>query len=208
MAELLRVCCARRHATNRSAAPQSAVLETIGSCREASVRAWEGAADGAERDGHDRAPVEAAAEECDGHYEAAEEAIRGGNIDGAIAALEWAASLEREWGDAQHAERALNAVRSVASGDTVTDEQGAELRRVCLPDELSMYVRPEDQGQMVEVSYGYSSDGRAWKRVLDRSDRSEDWYVGDLDWDCEPEETNQDHIPCVVEWERVEVYES
>lgn len=96
-------------------ATNSAVLETIDSYRKFSALAWEGAADGAERDGHDRAPVEAAAEECDGHYEAAEEAIRGGNLDGAIAALEWAASLEREWGDAQHAERALDAVRSVAS---------------------------------------------------------------------------------------------
>ena len=71
-----------------------------------------------------------------------------------------------------------------------------------------MYVRSVDQGQIVEVSYGYScEDSRAWKRVLDRSDRSVEWYVGEIDWDSEPEGVDRERVPCVVAWERVEVHE-
>lgn len=66
---------------------------------------------------------------------------------------------------------------------------------------MKMYVRPVDQGQIVEVSYGYDYDGYAYRRTLDRSDRSEVWKRGELDWDREPEETDQNHVPCVVSWE-------
>lgn len=47
----------------------------------------------------------------------------------------------------------------------------------------TMVVPPECAGQIVEVSYseGWSTDGycEAFKRVYDRSDRSEQWYYAD-----------------------------
>lgn len=39
-----------------------------------------------------------------------------------------------------------------------------------------MHVPPENQGQIVEVSYGWRDD-RLYRRVLDKSDRSEAWAV-------------------------------
>jgi hypothetical protein len=65
---------------------------------------------------------------------------------------------------------------------------------------LKMYVRPEDQGQIVEVSYGYAYDQYAYCCTYDRSDGSESWQHGLIDWDREPEDTGHDHIPCVVQW--------
>lgn len=41
---------------------------------------------------------------------------------------------------------------------------------------MPMGVAPEDQGQMVEVSYGWI-DGRLYCCSLDRSDGTEQWYV-------------------------------
>lgn len=70
---------------------------------------------------------------------------------------------------------------------------------------LSMYVRPIDQGQIVEVSYGYDHEGGAYRRTLDRSDGSVEWDHGTLDWDHEPEgDTDQNHVPCVESWEPCE----
>ena len=65
---------------------------------------------------------------------------------------------------------------------------------------MDMYTRPQDQGQMIETSYGYGGDGIAYKRVHDRSDRSTQWYCGDLDWDREPEHEDHDRAPCVLAW--------
>lgn len=67
---------------------------------------------------------------------------------------------------------------------------------------MNWYTRPEDQGQIVEVSYAYS-EGCAYRRVFDKSDRSEVVYEGEIDWDREPEYPDQDHIPCVEEWVRI-----
>lgn len=39
-----------------------------------------------------------------------------------------------------------------------------------------MHIPPENQGQIVEVSYGWI-EGRLYKRSLDKSDRTEDWWV-------------------------------
>jgi len=69
---------------------------------------------------------------------------------------------------------------------------------------MKMYVRPVDQGQIIEVSYGYDSDGNAYRRTNDRSDGSVTWERGELDWDREPEGTDQNHVPCVVAWEPCE----
>ena len=63
-----------------------------------------------------------------------------------------------------------------------------------------MYTRPVDQGQIVEVSYGYDSEGGAYRRTTDRSDGSVTWERGELDWDREPEGVDTDRIPCVDEW--------
>lgn len=64
-----------------------------------------------------------------------------------------------------------------------------------------MYTRSCDAGQIVEVSYGYSGDGYAWCCVRDNSDRSEQWYRGEIDWDREPEdEVDPERAPRVVEW--------
>ena len=71
---------------------------------------------------------------------------------------------------------------------------------------MRWYVRRVDQGQMVEVAYAYDYCGGAYQRVTDRSERpgSEAYYYGDLDWDREPEHTDHDRAPCVVEWQPCE----
>lgn len=68
-------------------------------------------------------------------------------------------------------------------------------------DTMKMYTRPIDQGQMVEVSYGYSSDGYAYRRTTDRSDGSVSWECGELDWEREPEGIDENRSPRVVGWE-------
>jgi hypothetical protein len=85
-----------------------------------------------------------------------------------------------------------------------------EIRTVKLPELMHWYIRPVDQGQIVEVQYGYSCNGMAWKRVTDRSlpqgnPERVAWYCGDLDWDREPEGVDQNRVPCVEEWEQVKV---
>lgn len=45
---------------------------------------------------------------------------------------------------------------------------------------MKMTTPPENQGQIVEVSYGWQN-GRLYQRVHDRSDRSTSWYVADRD---------------------------
>lgn len=74
---------------------------------------------------------------------------------------------------------------------------------------MRMYIRPIDQGQVVEIAYGYGSDGRAYKRVTDRSEPfdspdREKWYSGMINWDEEPEHEDDDRIPCVHEWRSCE----
>lgn len=48
---------------------------------------------------------------------------------------------------------------------------------------MTMHTPPENQGQIVEVSYGWSVSipGTLYKRVHDRSDRSTQWYVASND---------------------------
>jgi hypothetical protein len=46
---------------------------------------------------------------------------------------------------------------------------------------MKMYVMPEDQGQIVTVSYG--CDGEyLYCRTLDTSDRSESWQRAEIEW--------------------------
>jgi len=72
---------------------------------------------------------------------------------------------------------------------------------------IKMYTRPVDQGQIVEVSYGYGCGGYAYRHTLDRSDGSGTWERGEVDWDREPlvEETDENHVPCVTQWDECEV---
>lgn len=52
------------------------------------------------------------------------------------------------------------------------------------------HTPPEDQGQIVEVSYGSSHNGLVWKRVIDQSEfpRKPVFYVADaMDCGCESE---------------------
>jgi hypothetical protein len=67
---------------------------------------------------------------------------------------------------------------------------------------MKMYTRRIDQGQAVEVSYGYGYDGTAYCRTHDRSDGSVVWQRGVIDWDREPEGVDYDRVPCVESWER------
>lgn len=66
---------------------------------------------------------------------------------------------------------------------------------------MRWYMRPEDQGQMIEVSYAYDGAGNAYRRTHDRSDGSISYEVGELDWECEPiGEPSPDHEPQVIAW--------
>ena len=65
---------------------------------------------------------------------------------------------------------------------------------------MKWYTRREDQGQMIEVSYAYDSEGGAYRRTHDRADRTTSYAHGALDWDREPEQVDYDRSPCVVEW--------
>lgn len=65
---------------------------------------------------------------------------------------------------------------------------------------LAWYTRRVDQGQMIEVSYAYSGDGNAYRRVHDRCDRTTTYAVGQLDWSREPAGIDYDRAPCVVQW--------
>ena len=65
---------------------------------------------------------------------------------------------------------------------------------------MYMYTRPVDQGQIVEVSYGYDSIGGAYRRTFDKSDNSELWSYGVVDWDKEPEGIDYNRVPCVIDW--------
>lgn len=68
---------------------------------------------------------------------------------------------------------------------------------------MKMYTRRADQGQAVEVSYGFAG-GQAVERVHDRSDRTTTWYLGEVDWDREPEHEDTDHVPCIRgDWREV-----
>lgn len=61
--------------------------------------------------------------------------------------------------------------------------------RIIHTSELDRCVRwhapPENQGQIVEVSYAGLYDGRVLRRTLDRSDRSVQFAVADLDLDTD-----------------------
>lgn len=48
---------------------------------------------------------------------------------------------------------------------------------------MKWHIPPELQGQTVEVSYGSTGDGRLWRRIHDRTDRSTVYDVADAG-DC------------------------
>jgi len=64
---------------------------------------------------------------------------------------------------------------------------------------MHMYTRQKDQGQMVEISYGISGD-YAYRKHFDRSNRTEKWFVGEIDWDKQPEYEDHNTAPAVFEW--------
>ena len=45
---------------------------------------------------------------------------------------------------------------------------------------MIMQIAPEDQGQIVETSYGWY-EGSLYMRISDRSDRTTAWYLADQD---------------------------
>ncbi len=57
---------------------------------------------------------------------------------------------------------------------------------------MKMYIRPVDQGQVAEVSYGYDSAGGAYRRTIDRSEPP-----------GSPEGEDENSAPCVFEWTRI-----
>lgn len=89
------------------------IAEIVKSDSEASANRWEGAVDGAERDG-DKAQAKCwgrLGEKCAERYEAAIDAIEAGDLATAESELEAANSLESEGGDNCDAHHALRAVR-------------------------------------------------------------------------------------------------
>lgn len=44
---------------------------------------------------------------------------------------------------------------------------------------MKMYPPGKNQGQMVEISYGWGDGGSLYMRIFDRSDRSVRWFVAD-----------------------------
>jgi hypothetical protein len=70
---------------------------------------------------------------------------------------------------------------------------------------LCSYTIPEDQGQMIETSYSWSSDGWIYMRQHDRSDQNTHWYRAQPDWDREGESIEYERAPYVIgEFKRCE----
>jgi len=44
-------------------------------------------------------------------------------------------------------------------------------------ESLNFNIKPEDQGQIVEVSYASDGDG-VWQQIWDRSDNTKEFYFG------------------------------
>ena len=86
--------------------------EIIESSMDASEAAWDGAIEGAEREGGDNRADRAyeAAETCRESYSTALAALDAADLLGARVALDAAWALEAEWGDDQHARAALVAL--------------------------------------------------------------------------------------------------
>lgn len=68
---------------------------------------------------------------------------------------------------------------SLWCAETSAEELGPERR-----DPGHMVVPPECAGQIVEVSYSDAYGAEGYKRVFDRSDRSEQWFYADTS-DCD-----------------------
>jgi hypothetical protein len=66
---------------------------------------------------------------------------------------------------------------------------------------MKLYMRRIDQGQIVEVAYGYH-EGRAYRRTVDQGEPfgspwRETWCCADIDWDREPDHEDHDREPCI-----------
>jgi hypothetical protein len=48
---------------------------------------------------------------------------------------------------------------------------------------MIMHIPPCCSGQIIEVSYGCDCNGNVFKRVLDRSDGTVDWYTSSNDYE-------------------------
>lgn len=68
---------------------------------------------------------------------------------------------------------------------------------------MKMYTPMENQGQIVEISYGWD-DGIVYMRMHDLSNGITRWYRADPDWDRESAETIiYEREPYIIgEWER------
>jgi hypothetical protein len=69
-------------------------------------------------------------------------------------------------------------------------------------------IPPQNQGQIVEYSYAWDEDGILFRRVVDKSDQSEELYVADND---EEKNVPQGHLfvngspeEWVEAWKRVD----
>ena len=89
---------------------------------------------------------------------------------------------------------------------------GYEMKKIHeseLPD--SWITPPANQGQMVEISYGDSYDGKGWQRIYDRSDRTVNYAICNmLDCGCEGEcdcwdQANEEPSNKVFHFEPVEI---
>ena len=70
---------------------------------------------------------------------------------------------------------------------------------------MKLHVAGTDQGQVVEIAYGWS-DGALYRRIRDRSDGTETWAVAEEDaagavpetWcgDVQPPVSDDDWAPC------------
>ena len=71
-------------------------------------------------------------------------------------------------------------------------------------DHLHFHVRPNDQGQIVEISYAYDTEAqRVVRRIYDQSDRSDSFATAEDDRDTFEPHNNQRYSQ--LDWEDVDM---
>jgi hypothetical protein len=68
----------------------------------------------------------------------------------------------------------INDRQDTANATAPADNRGRQMEET----NMQLHTAPEDQGQIVEVSYGWD-DGYLYRRTFDQSDRTECWEVAD-----------------------------
>jgi len=180
------------------------LIRSLKSLRAESERLWDMACDTCiDSQGE---VLEEKQEECESQRESALEAwddaiaaVDDGDLEAAKENLESARSLAAEWGYAGLEREAIKILESLPRPRP----------RVKLCETPAMHVPPENQGQIVTVSYGYDST-YLWRRTYDASDRSECWERAEiLDWgpheDCDVWNTRPHESVGLGPWEDVVV---